>query len=85
MLSYIQEAKGSYSAAQEVYDAVLKETPSNQLAAKRLIALAKHSAASKTVPREREQADLHVLEQLNEYVQVFGGDIEAVRGRLPQA
>ena len=54
--------------AEEAYKAILAETPSNQLAAKRLIALARETAGSKT-GRARDEANLRVLEQLNECVE----------------
>jgi hypothetical protein len=69
---------GSFPAAEEIYRAIVKETPSNQLAAKRLITLSRQQAGSKT-GRQREEADLKVLEQMNEYLLTFGSDVDAVR------
>jgi hypothetical protein len=62
-----QEASDNFAAAEELYRAIVKETPSNQLAAKRLITVAREGAASKH-GRARDDANLHVLEQLNECV-----------------
>ena len=74
----VQEARGNFSAAEDIYRAITKETPSNQLAAKRLIALARQVAVSKT-GHARADAEGRVFELMNEYLQLFGGDIEAVR------
>ena len=73
-----QEANEKFGDAEAVYNALIKETPSNQLAWKRLITLARAQAATK-VARPREDADAKVLQLFHDYLESFGSDAEVVR------
>jgi hypothetical protein len=74
----LQEAEGNLDGAEQLCKEVVAEVPSNQVAAKRLIAIARQRTAG-LVGRARDTEDERVLQQLNTYLETFGTDVEAVR------